>query len=252
MNNQNSTGQYRLFRKTNWSKERFFKNQSLHKTSRYLITTSINYLLEHKQRILCKQNNEIYESIQEIDQHLDVLTDKFYTLNDICLFLRMSPANYFEERMTRLRHSTKQYMAAIEQEIHEEVEHWQDIHSILSQPLLKPGLLRSYYGGLPQPVQQSPSSELNTIQEENETRETTSIKSNRILAPISKFSILSNGFIQQQNLLPNKLNKSFAKYQSLVDDSLTGDENFTPTKLHKTFIADSENDTTDDTVIYID
>jgi hypothetical protein len=35
--------------------------------------------------------------------------------------------------MTRLRHSAKQYMAALEQEISAEVEHWQNIHSILSR-----------------------------------------------------------------------------------------------------------------------
>jgi hypothetical protein len=35
--------------------------------------------------------------------------------------------------MARLRHSAEQYMIAIEQEIREEIEHWHDIHSFLSQ-----------------------------------------------------------------------------------------------------------------------
>ncbi len=41
--------------------------------------------------------------------------------------------------------------------------------SSIFRPLLEPGLLRSYHGGLPQQVQQSPANQINTICEENET-----------------------------------------------------------------------------------
>jgi hypothetical protein len=35
--------------------------------------------------------------------------------------------------MTRLRQSAERYMTAVKQEVRDEVEHWQNIHSILSQ-----------------------------------------------------------------------------------------------------------------------
>lgn len=35
--------------------------------------------------------------------------------------------------MARLRYSAEQHMAAIEQEVYEEMEHWQSIHAALSR-----------------------------------------------------------------------------------------------------------------------
>ena len=101
--------------------------------------------------------------------------------------------------------------------------------SIRFRPLLETGLIRSYYGGLPRQVQQSPASELNTIYEANEI-----VRSIRSLAPISKFSILSNTTVGDENDLGAKrFNKTFVKMKSTMNDSLLEDENITSTKLHK-------------------
>ncbi|UJR15230.1 hypothetical protein I4U23_002186 [Adineta vaga] len=238
-----------------WSKRRFYQNKLLHTTSRYLIAISINHLLERNQRKLNEQNDDIYQSIEQINEHLDILEEKFNTLDNICLFLDIPPRLYFEERMMRLRHSTKQYLDAIEQEIHEEVEHWKNIHSVLSQPLLETGLIRSYYGGLPRQVQQSPSSELNTICEENETIKLPK-KPNRSLASINTFSILSNMNVDE-NLLSDRFNKTFVIDKSSTSDLVINDENLTSTKLHNMFTvyrdrSDLENDAREDSIIYID
>jgi hypothetical protein len=103
---------------------------------------------------------------------------------------------------------------------------------MIFRPLLEPGLFRSYHGGLPQQIQQSPASEIDTIYEENETIELSETKSIRYLTPINTFSILSNR-IHPQDSSTNKLNKTFIKLQSATDD-----ENFISTKSLNTFSID--------------
>ncbi|CAF1039721.1 unnamed protein product [Adineta ricciae] len=236
-----------------WSKERFLKTKLLHNTSRHLIAISINYLLERDQRKLNEQNETICQSIEQIDEHLDALGEKFNTLNNICHFLRIPSRVYLEKRMVRLRQVAKEYLDAIEEEIRDEIDHWNNIQSIISQPLLETGLIRSYYGGLPRQVQQSPSSELNTIYEANET-----VRSIRSLAPISPFSILSNTMMDDDNDLGSKrFNKTFVKTKSTVNDSLFEDENITSIKLHKKLSSyrsklNLENDTREEFIICID
>ncbi|CAF0724966.1 unnamed protein product [Rotaria sp. Silwood1] len=153
-----------------WNRTRFVATRNKCRSARKLIEISINVQFEKQLRSGFSHNIEIEENINDINQRLLKYHDKLRVLDNMIELASQSLRTYFDKRMENLRAIVKEHCNMIQQIIHEESEHWKEIHSVLNQNLLNPGDIRSR-NNYPRVVQKSPASNIDTIEEEDDDEE---------------------------------------------------------------------------------
>ncbi|CAF2744583.1 unnamed protein product [Rotaria sp. Silwood2] len=166
-----------------WNRTRFVTTRNKCRFARKLIEISINVQFEKQLRNRFSHNIEIEENINDVNERLLKYHDKLRVLDNMIELASQSLRTYFDKRMENLRVIVKEHCNIIQQIIHEEAEHWKEIHSVMNQNLLNPGDIRSR-NNYPQIVQKSPASNIDTIEEEEDKEHVSKLLDSKILTPL--------------------------------------------------------------------
>ncbi|CAF0974640.1 unnamed protein product [Adineta steineri] len=150
-----------------WNRTRFESTRNKCRIARKLIDFSINVQFEKQIRGIFSHNIEIDENINDINERLLKYHDKLRVLDNMIELASQSLRIYFDRRMENVRAIVNEHCNIIQQIIHEEADHWKEIHSIMDQNLINPGDIRSR-DNFPRVIQKSPASNIETIEEEDD------------------------------------------------------------------------------------
>ncbi|CAF1093902.1 unnamed protein product [Rotaria sordida] len=166
-----------------WNRTQFIATRNKCRFARKLIEISINVQFEKQLRSGFSHNIEIEENLNDINERLLKYHDKLRVLDNMIELASQSLRIYFDKRMESVRTIVKEHCNIIQQIIHEEAEHWKEIHSVMNQNLLNPGDIRSR-NNYPRVVQKSPASNIETIEEEEDEEHISKLLNGKTLTPL--------------------------------------------------------------------